>query len=162
MDRSRIRLPLVLTAAAVLVVGLTGCAGTVSMGAAPSANAVACAGAQVRLPGTVDGTLRQRTTNAQSTAAWGTPTAVLYRCGVAVPVVSNLPCFTLDQIDWIRDARGNDVIYTTYGRNPAVQVVIDSTRATPSVLQDIGTAVGTLPRNGLRCLAPSDAATPAG
>lgn len=158
----RLRLPLATLVAAALVLGITGCAGTVAMGPAPSANAPACAAAQVRLPGTVSGGLHERRTNAQSTAAWGSPTAVLYHCGVAVPVVSDLPCFTLDSIDWIRDARGKDVIYTTYGRNPAVQVVIDSSRATPSVLQDLGTAIGTLPRNGLRCLAPSDVATPSG
>ncbi|OIH97099.1 MULTISPECIES: DUF3515 family protein [unclassified Curtobacterium] len=140
-----------------LAAGLTGCTNTVGMTAAPSANAAACASAQVRLPTTVDGTLPLRNTNAQSTAAWGDPTAALWHCGVAVPTVSDLPCFSLGSVDWIRDDRGAQIVYTTFGRSPAVQVVVDTAKtAGNQVLQDVGTAVSTLPTDGHRCLDPSD------
>ncbi|PZE55534.1 DUF3515 domain-containing protein [Curtobacterium sp. MCPF17_047] len=142
--------------AAAVVVGLTGCTNAVAMQPAPSANAAACAGAQVRLPATLNGTLPLRNTSAQATAAWGSPAAVLYHCGVAVPTVSDLPCFAQGSVDWIRDARGQNVVYTTFGRSPAVQVVIDTKRATPDALQDLGDALSTLPEDGHRCLDPQD------
>ncbi|WIB58987.1 DUF3515 family protein [Curtobacterium sp. MCLR17_007] len=139
-----------------LAAGLTGCTNAVALTAAPSANAAACATAQVRLPDTVDSKYALRNTNAQATAAWGDPSAALYHCGVAVPTVSDLPCFTKGTVDWIRDDEGKRVIYTTFGRDPAVQVVIDSTKTTDQVLQDIGTAVSSLPKDGHKCLDPSD------
>jgi hypothetical protein len=134
---------------------LTGCTNAVPMSAAPSANAAACAGAQVRLPETVDTKYALRNTTAQSTAAWGDPSAAVYHCGVAVPTVSDLPCFSQGSVDWIRDDRGKQVVYTTFGRDPAVQVVIDTSKATSSVLQDIGNAVDSLPKDGHECLDPS-------
>ncbi|SBN63843.1 Protein of unknown function (DUF3515) [Curtobacterium sp. 9128] len=139
-----------------LAAGLTGCTNAVTMTAAPSANAAACAAAQVRLPDTVDTKYQLRNTNAQSTAAWGDPSAALYHCGVAVPTVSDLPCFSKGSVDWIRDDEGRQIVYTTFGRDPAVQVVIDSTKTTDQVLQDIGNAVETLPKDGHECLDPSD------
>lgn len=141
---------------AALAAGLTGCTNAVAMTAAPAADAAACAVAQVRLPDTVDSKYALRNTNAQATAAWGDPSAALYHCGVAVPTVSDLPCFTKGTVDWIRDDEGKRVIYTTFGRDPAVQVVIDSTKTTDQVLQDIGTAVSSLPKDGHKCLDPSD------
>ena len=152
------RLIAVVGAAIALVAGLTGCTNAVSTRAAPSANAAACAAVQVRLPATVDTEYDLRNTTAQSTAAWGEPSAVLYHCGVAVPTVSDLPCFTQGSVDWIRDDQGDEVVYTTFGRSPAVQVVVDSTKATSQVLQDIGDAVSTLPTDGHKCLDPSDVA----
>jgi hypothetical protein len=159
MDTPR-RTPRIVVAfgvAAALVAALAGCTNTVSLTAAPSANAAACAAVQVRLPDTVDAKFALRSTNAQSTAAWGSPTVVVMHCGVAVPTVSDLPCFSQGSLDWIRDATTADrITYTTFGRTPAVQVTIDTTTATPSVLQDLGDAVSTLPKNGKRCLDPGD------
>lgn len=157
MDTAR-RTPRIAAGLAVVVAlagVLTGCTNAVTMQAAPSANAAACAAAQVRLPETVDTKYALRNTTAQSTAAWGDPSAALWHCGVAVPTVSDLPCFSLGSVDWIRDDRGGQVVYTTFGRDPAVQVVIDTTKTTPSVLQDLANAVGTLPKDGHRCLDPS-------
>ncbi|MGN8050836.1 DUF3515 family protein [Curtobacterium sp. 22159] len=139
-----------------LAAGLTGCTNAVAMAPAPSANAAACAAAQVRLPETVDTKFALRNTNAQSTAAWGDPEVALYHCGVAVPTVSDLPCFSLSGVDWIRDDRGDRIVYTTFGRSPAVQVVIDSTKTTNQVVQDVTDAVSTLPKDGHECLDPSD------
>ncbi|PYY47101.1 MULTISPECIES: DUF3515 family protein [unclassified Curtobacterium] len=143
-------------AAAAVVAGLSGCTNAVRMEPAPAADAAACADAQVRLPAVVNDTLALRNTSAQATAAWGSPSAVLYHCGVAVPTVSDLPCFSQGSVDWIRDDRGKEVVYTTFGRSPAVQVVIDTSRATSDALQDLGDAVSRLPEDGHRCLDPQD------
>ena len=144
------------TAAVALAAGLTGCTNAVAMSPAPSANAAACATAQVRLPAAVDTKFDLRNTNAQSTAAWGDPEVAIYHCGVAVPTVSDLPCFDQGGVDWIRDDRGDRVVYTTFGRSPAVQVVIDTTKTTNQVVQDLTDAVATLPKDGHKCLDPSD------
>ncbi|MBT1683536.1 DUF3515 family protein [Curtobacterium flaccumfaciens] len=138
-----------------LAAGLTGCTNAVSMSAAPSANSAACAAVQVRLPATVDSKFDLRNTNAQATAAWGDPEVAIYHCGVAVPTVSDLPCFTQGGVDWIRDDRGDQVVYTTFGRSPAVQVVVDSTKTT-SVVQELSDAVSSLPKDGHECLDPAD------
>ncbi|MBT1672423.1 DUF3515 family protein [Curtobacterium flaccumfaciens] len=139
-----------------LTAGLTGCTNAVSMSAAPSANAAACAAVQVRLPATVDSKFDLRNTNAQATAAWGDPEVAIYHCGVAVPTVSDLPCFSQGGVDWIRDDRGDQVVYTTFGRSPAVQVVVDSTKTTSSVVQELSDAVSSLPKDGHECLDPAD------
>ncbi len=151
-----VRRPLRWTAIAGVVValaaGLTGCTNAVGMSPAPSADAAACAAVQVRLPSTVDSTFALRNTTAQSTAAWGDPAAALYHCGVAVPTVSDLPCFDQGGVDWIRDDRGAQIVFTTFGRSPAVQVVIDTSKTTSQVVQDLTDAVATLPKDGHRCL----------
>ncbi|MCS6553383.1 DUF3515 family protein [Curtobacterium flaccumfaciens pv. flaccumfaciens] len=139
-----------------LAAGLTGCTNAVSMSAAPSANAAACAAVQVRLPATVDSKFDLRNTNAQATAAWGDPEVAIYHCGVAVPTVSDLPCFSQGGVDWIRDDRGDQVVYTTFGRSPAAQVVVDSTKTTSSVVQELSDAVSSLPKDGHECLDPAD------
>ncbi|MBT1545242.1 DUF3515 family protein [Curtobacterium aurantiacum] len=139
-----------------LAAGLTGCTNAVSMSAAPSADAAACAAVQVRLPATVDTKFDLRNTNAQSTAAWGDPEVAVYHCGVAVPTVSDLPCFSQGGVDWIRDDRGDQVVFTTFGRSPAAQVVVDSTKTTSTVVQELSDAVSTLPEDGHECLDPAD------
>ncbi|WP_144800844.1 DUF3515 family protein [Curtobacterium sp. BH-2-1-1] len=141
--------------AVALAAGLTGCTNAVSMSPAPSADAAACAAVQVRLPSTVDTKYAMRNTNAQSTAAWGDPEAAIYHCGVAVPTVSDLPCFSQGGVDWIRDDRGAQIVFTTFGRTPAVQVVIDTKLTTSQVVQDLSDAVSTLPKDGRECLDPS-------
>jgi hypothetical protein len=146
----------ILGAVIALAAGLTGCTNAVSMSAAPSANAAACAAVQVRLPATVDSKFDLRNTNAQATAAWGDPEVAIYHCGVAVPTVSDLPCFSQGGVDWIRDDRGDQVVYTTFGRSPAAQVVVDSTKTTSSVVQELSDAVSSLPKDGHECLDPAD------
>lgn len=158
MDTAR-RTPrtlVILGAVITLAAGLSGCTNAVSMSAAPSANAAACAAVQVRLPATVDSKFDLRNTNAQATAAWGDPEVAIYHCGVAVPTVSDLPCFSQGGVDWIRDDRGDQVVYTTFGRSPAVQVVVDSTKTTSSVVQELSDAVSSLPKDGHECLDPDD------
>ncbi|QQD75139.1 DUF3515 family protein [Curtobacterium sp. YC1] len=139
-----------------LAAGLTGCTNAVSMAPAPSANDAACAAVQVRLPETVGSGSALRATNAQATAAWGDPEVAIYHCGVAVPTVSDLPCFSQGGVDWIRDDRGDQVVFTTFGRSPAAQVVVDTTKTTAQVVQDLSDAVSTLPKDGHACLDPSD------
>ena len=124
---------------------LSGCAGTIALQPAEAANDPACAEVMVRVPDVVAG-LDRRSTNAQSTAAWGDPAAVILRCGLPDGGPSVLPCFTVDNVDWLRDdANDPNFTFVTYGRNPAVEVLIDSAAVSgTAVLADLSIAVGTL------------------
>lgn len=124
----RPRRPLLLTTVLALAgAALAGCAGTVSLQPAAHAGDPLCAAVNVRLPGTVAGQDR-RWTDAQATAAWGSPTAIILTCGVEEPGPSTLRCETVEGVDWLIDeSRGDEDLYTftTFGRTPAVEVFLD-------------------------------------
>ncbi|HEY5229587.1 MAG TPA: DUF3515 domain-containing protein [Galbitalea sp.] len=146
-------------AATFAVVLLSGCAATVALDPAGDATNAKCASVVVQLPGTVS-TLTQRQTNAQGTGAWGEPADILLRCGVPVPdPTSSLPCVTVDGIDWLRKADAKEVfVFTTYGRDPAVAVTINSKDVKADgnqALNDLAIAVATIPAKH-RCVAPTE------
>lgn len=121
------RLALVVCAAALLT--LTACAPTVALEPAPDANNPLCAEVTVRLPKSVVDQDR-RWTDAQATGAYGSDgkTSVILSCGVAVPgPTAELQCISLEGIDWlVDDSAAPNLRMTTYGRNPAVQVFVNS------------------------------------
>lgn len=112
------------------------------MQAAPDAANPACAALIVGLPDTVGG-LPSRETDAQATAAWGDPAAVLLTCGVPVPAPSELDCIEVRGVDWLRDATDEAITtFTTYGRDPAVTVAIDGAAVSGrAVLDDLAAPV---------------------
>lgn len=121
---------------------LTGCATTVVMTPADDANNPNCAEVIVRLPQETD-TLAKRSTNAQSTAAWGSPVAVTLRCGLEPVMVSALQCVTAGGVDWIVDESNKpNYRFVSFGRTPATEIIIDSEKASgATVLEDLGQAV---------------------
>lgn len=139
------------------VVSLTACQPTVRLEAAEAANTVECANMMVRLPDAIDD-LERRRVDAQSTAAWGSPTAVLLRCGVPRPEPSPLPCVTVDGVDWIIDERDAPrFIFTTYGLDPATEVIVDSELASgTAILRAVSGAVAAQSEPVARCLDPAD------
>lgn len=125
-----------------IVPALSGCAATVVIPPADDANNPSCAEVIVRLPTETDG-LAKRSTNSQSTAAWGTPVAVTLRCGLAPIEVSAQPCLTAGGVDWIVDESAKpNYTFTSFGRTPATSITIDSNKASgATVLEDLGQAV---------------------
>ena len=123
------RLSALATAAVALSLALSGCSPTVSLEPAADANNPGCAEVIVRLPDVVDGQER-RTTNAQSTAAWGNPATVILRCGIEPVEISTLPCVTANAVDWIVDDSAKPSFrFITFGRTPALEVIVDSENA---------------------------------
>ena len=156
------RLPRAAVASALLVgvVGtlLTGCSPIVALDPAPHANDPACADVTVRLPDTLEN-LPRRETNAQATGAWGDPAEILLRCGVSVPAASDLPCVqTDDGFQWLRDdSKAPTYVFTSYGRTPAVAIVIDQTKLSPGpALQDLEPIIAFTKPNGHKCLSVED------
>ncbi len=147
-----------LAIAAIVVIALSGCAQTVALQPADDGVNAACADVVVRLPDTVNGQAK-RDTNAQGTGAWGTPTSVILRCGVAVPgPTSALPCVAAGSVEWLRDdADAPNYVFTTYGHDPAIEVIIDQNVVTPGVaLLDLEKAVAYSPKNGHHCVDITD------
>ncbi|GGF16775.1 DUF3515 family protein [Subtercola lobariae] len=153
--RKRLLVPGALVAAFACV-GLSGCASTVALDPAASATDPGCAEIMVRLPSTVAG-LDQRETNAQATSAWGSPASVLLRCGVEPYGPTTLPCVNVSGIDWIEDdSQKPSYTYTTFGRSPATQVIVDSNAVSASsALIDLQTAVAAVPQTS-QCLGADD------
>ena len=123
------RLAALSAAAIALTLSLSACSPTVSLEPAADANNPGCAEVIVRLPDAVDGQER-RTTNAQSTAAWGNPATVILRCGIEPVEISTLPCVTANGVDWIVDDSAKPSFrFITFGRTPALEVIVDSENA---------------------------------
>jgi len=136
------RLAALSAAAIALTVSLSACSPTVSLEPAADANNPGCADVIVRLPDGVDGQER-RTTNAQSTAAWGNPATVILRCGIEPVEISTLPCVTASGVDWIIDESAKPSFrFISFGRTPALEVIVDSENAVGvNVLDSLAQAV---------------------
>ena len=140
--------------ASLALLTLSGCAATVNLEPAEDSNNPGCAEVMVRLPSQLGG-LQERYTNAQATAAWGDPAAVLLRCGIEPVEVSTLPCVSAAGIDWlVDDSLAPSYRFISYARFPAVEVVVDSDNASGiTSLEGIAGAVAQLPATK-SCLAP--------
>jgi hypothetical protein len=88
------------------------------------ASAPACVSAADRLPDRLLGQSRRTTTpTSPALAAWGNP-AIILRCGVESPGASTEHCETVNGIDWVVQSLSDGVEFTTFGRTPAIQVLV--------------------------------------
>ncbi|MBD8466706.1 DUF3515 family protein [Plantibacter sp. CFBP 8798] len=157
---SPIRALLATALAAAATLALAGCAPAVALEPAADANNPQCAEVTVRLPDVV-AELPERGTDAQATGAWGDPATVLLHCGVAIPGPTTQQCQSVNGVDWIiDDADAPNYRFTTFGRTPAVEIVLDGDAvASSTVLADLAPAVSVLPVTG-KCTALGDAELP--
>lgn len=153
--------------AVLLLVGaalLSGCSTTVHLEPADDANNPLCAEVSVGLQNAnnVAGQDR-RWTDAQATGAWGEEgedSAIILRCGVAVPApTAELQCVTLEGVDWLVDPSETPFLrLTTYGRDPAVQLYIDTSVVSSNDVISNRALVGaitTVPADG-KCTTPDE------
>ena len=124
---------------------LSGCTATVNLEAAEDSNNPACAEVMVRLPDTL-GEHQQRFTNSQATAAWGDPSAVLLRCGLTEVTISELPCVTAGDFDWlVDDSQAPSYRFISYATSPAVEVIVNSDVASGvTTLENLEAAVSVI------------------
>lgn len=139
-------------------IALSGCAPIVSLQPAADANDPGCAEISVRLPDSVAGK-DQRQTDAQATGAWGDPTSVLLRCGVPPIGPTTKPCVSVNGVDWVlmTDPTAKTIVYQTFGRTPATEVVIDhvSGVSDAAVLPEFASAIQTIKQTS-KCLSTLD------
>ncbi|TPV49023.1 DUF3515 family protein [Pseudarthrobacter phenanthrenivorans] len=132
-------------AGTVLAIPLTSCSPVVDVPAAANAANPACAPMMLALPDAI-GDSRLRKTNSQATAAWGDPSLVILRCGVNVPGPTTDRCVTVNGIDWV--IKEGDPVWTltTYGREPASEILMDPNKiSSATVLADLAAAAGKIP-----------------
>ena len=138
----------VLCTAAVSALG--GCSGAVEVQPLPGATAAACV--ELTWPTTVGGHPRVTTTpQAAAHAAWGDP-AIIARCGAAALAPTEEPCVDVDGVGWIPEKLSDGTRFTTFGTDPAIELLVPSTYAPESLLLPAFTkAAKGLPANGLEC-----------
>ncbi|MBK0421105.1 DUF3515 domain-containing protein [Leucobacter sp. CSA2] len=115
-----------------------------------------CANVVVRLPKTVGG-LEKRTTNAQSTGAWGDPAAVLLYCGIEPSGPTTDSCVNVNGVDWIIDESKAPLYrFEAYGRSPGLEVVVDSRKSSGTeAVVDLSAVAKELPQTR-KCTSLSD------
>jgi hypothetical protein len=108
----------------------------------------ACTRLVESLPDRVADQGRRETTGNPLGAAWGDPPIVL-RCGVGTPEGYDrfAACQTVNGLDWFvpdetSDDQDLDVVMTTVGREPAVEVVLPATYRPPvAAMVDLGRVI---------------------
>ncbi len=138
--------------AAATLLALGACSRAVEVALPDAAGGPACQGLADRWPASVSG-LSARPVSVDSAAAraWGDP-AVVAICGYPAPGPSTLECLSVDGIDWLVQRRSNGVQFTTYGRSPALDVLVPSAYAPePLLLPAFGDAARSLPQTGRHC-----------
>lgn len=131
---------------------LTACSPTVTIEEAKDANNPACAPMMVALPDALSESKR-RTTSAQATAAWGDPAVAVLRCGVTVPGPTTNKCVTVNGVDWVIKEDGTTWTFTTYGRDPATELMITENKVpSDTALTAISAAAAKIPVTGGSCL----------
>ena len=120
------------------------------MALAPAAGAPVCATA--KWPTTVARQARAATDpDAGSVAAWGDP-AVIARCGLDPLGPTTDDCVSVDGVDWVVRALSDGSVATTYGRDPAIEVLAPAAYGPVPLLLPAFTAVASsLPENGRAC-----------
>ena len=127
-----------LALALLALAALTACTQTVPVEPAENATDKKCASVIVDIsrngPEVLGDGLESRETDAQGTAAWGNPSGVILRCGVPEPLpTATLACSSVEGIDWLVDnSKAPIYVATSYGRSPAVEVVIDRDVISPA------------------------------
>ena len=112
----------------------------------------ACAALAEHWPADISGmAARQVSATSPAARAWGDP-AIVAICGYPPPGPSTAECVSVDGVDWVIQRRSDGVQFTTYGRSPAMDVLIPSRYAPePLLLPAFGPAARALPETGRHC-----------
>jgi uncharacterized protein DUF3515 len=131
---------------------LVGCGRAVQVTPAATADSPGCQGLRDAWPSTVGGQTRVPTSSDSPTlAAWGDP-AIIARCGVSEPGPTTEDCISASGIDWVARRLDDGMAFTTYGRSPAIEVLVPATYAPePLVLGAFAQVAGTIAQGGHRC-----------
>lgn len=129
---------------------LAGCGSSaVDVVSAPSHAAPVCAKVSAAWPTTVSGKDRRKVASgAAAAAAWGDP-AIIARCGTITPAPSP-NCLTVDDVDWVLTDLSDGTKAETYGRSPAIEVLLPKPYL-PEVLAQFTAVARLIPQDQHRC-----------
>nr|WP_179423396.1 hypothetical protein [Pedococcus badiiscoriae] len=118
--------------------------------AVPSVAGNGCA--TVRWPTSVAGRALTATSPlSPRAAAWGDP-AVIATCGWPALGPTDKECLDVDGVFWVVQPLSDGVKFTTFGRDPAIEVLVpDAYKPEPLLLPAFGPAARALPTNGRSC-----------
>lgn len=118
-------------------------------------DSIACQSVAELWPQTI-GPHEPRVTAVQSegVAAWGDP-PIVARCGKQPPGPTTDPCIDVNGVDWVAtELDDGGTMLTTYGRDPAVEVLVPAQYdAPPLLLPPLGPAVEQIPQTLGECSA---------
>lgn len=87
----------------------------------------------------------------EAIAVWGDP-PIIARCGLPMPGPTTDDCLSVDGVDWVAQHRDDGMVFVTYGRDPAVQVLVPSAYAPePLLLPAFDQAARQIPQGPHRC-----------
>ena len=129
---------------------LSGCSSAVEVSVPGGGTTTACPSAEWAR--SLAGGARPDTPPAEpDVAAWGDP-AIVARCGVAALAPTATECVEVDGVGWVPAPLSDGTRFTTFGTDPALEVLVPSTYdPAPLLLPAFDAVAKTLPRNDLRC-----------
>ena len=138
--------------AVLLVAGLLGCS-SVEVAVPADAGSAACRLAAAHWPKSVGGqSLRSTSSSSAAVRAWGHP-AIIARCGLPPIGPTTDPCLDVSGIDWVAHQLTDGVRFTTYGRTPAIEILVPSAyQPEPLLLPAFGAAASAIPQGQRHCL----------
>jgi hypothetical protein len=103
-------------------------------------------------PETVGGqSLRPTSSSSDAVRAWGDP-AIIARCGVHPIGPTTDQCLDVSGIDWVAHQLTDGVRFTTYGRDPAIEVLVPKAyQPEPLLLPAFGRAASAIQPGVRRC-----------
>lgn len=91
------------------------------------------------------------TSDSPAVAAWGDP-PVVARCGLTSPGPTQLDCISANGVDWVAQPMSDGIAFTTYGRDPALEVLVPRAYAPePLMLGPFTDAAKAVPQGPHRC-----------
>ena len=93
----------------------------------------------------------ETTADSDAVTAWGDP-PVIARCGLGALGPTTEQCLDVDGVDWVVRKASDGAVFTTFGRDPAIEVLVPNAYAPePLLLPAFGAAAKALPANGHTC-----------
>lgn len=140
------------TALGVAALALAGCSSAVKVTPFEDSDSAVCREVAAAWPATVGGQPpREVAVQSEGVAAWGDP-AIIARCGATSPGPTTEPCIDADGIDWVAHELEDGYAFTTFGREPAIEVLVPRAYAPePLLLPAFDAAAQVVPQDGLRC-----------
>lgn len=136
---------------ATAVVALSGCSSAVEIAPTPLATGAVCRAVSAAWPAEAGGNERREVSDAGAGAAYGDP-AIIARCGVPALAPTTEDCIEVDGMGWVAQPLSDGTRFTTFGRDPAIEVLVPRAYAPePLLLPAFTEAAEQLPTNALAC-----------